>query len=371
MHGLKKLIVLFICCFALAACDSGNKTAVPAELPTQVLSVAKSNVPIVLNYIGITKSIADITIRARVEGFLKKKNYTEGKYVNRGDLLYVIDPRPFQVEVDLAQANVDSAKADAEFQQVELRRRAALVKKNFISQEEYDSQKATYDESVAAVEVAQANLETAKINLGYCYVYSPIDGIAGVRFYDVGNLVGVDGDTELLTVVALDPMFVYFAPSIDDFSLIMKYYDNMPFKIVATVPKFPDIKFEGKVDMINNQAEQSTSTIQMRALIKNPEKKLRPNIYVNVEVILSPSTPVIQIPSSATVNIQGSTFVYAVDSNNKVSMKEINVETTTKQTMIIESGLKVGDRIALNNLQNLRTGMTIKPLPPEQKKAAT
>lgn len=362
MHALHKFIALLIACFALAACDSNNTAVAPPTMSVQVEKIALSNVPIVLNYIGITKSIADITIRARVEGFLKKKNYTEGKYVQRGDLLYVIDPRPFQVAVDLAQANVDSATADAEYQQVELRRYAQLVKKNFVSQEDYDSQKATYDESAAAVEVAQANLETAKINLGYCYVYTPIDGIAGVRNYDVGNLVGVDGDTELLTVVALDPMFVYFSPSVDDFSLVMKYYKNMPFKVEATIPKFPDIKFEGQVDMINNQADQSTSTIQMRGLIKNPEKKLRPNIYVNVKVTLSPKTSVIQIPSNATLNIQGSTFVYVVDEKNKIAMKEINVETTTMDSMIIESGLKVGDRIVLNNLQKLKTGMTIKPI---------
>lgn len=362
MQNIIRCISLIFISFTLFGCDSGSTQQAPPPLPVHVAKVASSEMPVTLSYIGVTKSIADITITARIEGFLKKKNFTEGKFVEKGSLLYVIDPRPFQVAVDLSQANLDSARADSNYQLLELKRYAELVKKNFVSQEDYNNQQALYKESIASVEVAQANLETAKINLGYCYMYSPVDGIASVRNYDVGNLVGTTDKTDLMTVVTLDPMFVYFAPSTDDFSMILKYYDNMPFKVVATIPKFPDISFTGQVDMINNQANVDTSTIQMRALIKNPKKNLRPNIYVNVTMTLSPSVKVIQVPSSATFNIQGSTYIYLVDSKNKVESKQIMVSTRGADKLVVESGLKIGDTIVLDNLQKLRSGTTIKPI---------
>lgn len=360
MHTLIRILFVTVITWAITACDSDKTQQQAPKLPVNAMKIVNSSMPVVLNYIGITKSIANVGIRARVKGFLEKMNFTEGKFVERGSLMYVIDPRPYKAALDLAQANLDSSRANADYQKAELSRYADLVKKNFVSQEDYDDQKATYNEAVASVEVAEANVETAKIDLGYCYMYSPIDGIAGVRQYDVGNLVGTDGDTLLVSVVSLDPMFVYFSPSVQDFDMVMKYYKNMPFKVVATIPKFPDLKFEGQVDMINNEADQPTSTIQMRGLIKNPQKLLRPNIYVNVQLTLSPSQQVIKIPSSATYDMQGSTYVYVLDDKGNAQNREIQVAYSGSDYVVVQSGLKVGESLILNNIQKIHSNMPVK-----------
>ncbi len=358
MKRMLKLGLIILLATWLGACGP-DKQQKPQALPVDAEKIVKSNIPITLDYIGITRSVAGVDVVARVQGFLEQMLFTEGDYVKKGTLLYVIDPRPFRAVLASAKAALDKDIANMLFQKVEVQRKAKLVVKNYVSQEEFDNQKALYQEALAQVEVDKANVATAQINLSYCYMYSPVSGIAGNRQVDVGNLVGTNQDETLVSVVNLDPMFVQFSPSVEDFTQVIKYYENMPFTVNVTIPDFPKLSFNGKVDMIDNKADQDTSTILMRAAISNPKKLLRPGIYVNVSIVLAPKETVIKIPATAVVNMQGVNYVFLADSAHKAQLTRIDLGKTTNTFVVVTKGLKVGDVLITSNLQKLRSNIPV------------
>ncbi|MDF1796723.1 MAG: efflux RND transporter periplasmic adaptor subunit [Coxiellaceae bacterium] len=358
MKRILKLSLITLLAFWLAACDS-DKQPKPQAVPVGVEKIVKSNLPITLDYIGITRSVAGVDVVARVQGFLEQMLFTEGDYVKKGTLLYVIDPRPFRAELDSAKANLDKAIANMLYQKVEVQRKAKLVVENYVSQEEFDNQKALYQEALAQVEVDKASVQTAQINLSYCYMYSPVSGIAGNRKVDVGNLVGTNQDETLVSVVKLDPMFVQFSPSVEDFGQVIKYHNNMPFTVNVNIPDFPKMNFTGKVDMIDNEADQNTSTILMRAAISNPKKLLRPGIYVNVSIVLAPKETVIKIPATAVVNMQGVNYVFLADSTHKAQLTKVTISKMTSSYAVVDKGLKVDDILITSNLQKLRSNIPV------------
>ncbi len=359
MKWILKSILITLLASWLVACDS-KKPQKPQALPVDAVKIAKSQIPITIDYIGLTKSIAGVDVVARVQGFLEQMLFTEGAYVKKGTLMYVIDPRPFRAALDSAKANLDKAMADMEFQKVEVQRYADLVVQNYVSQEDYDNKKALYKESVAQVEIDRANIETAQINLSYCYMYAPVSGIAGTRRVDVGNLVGTSSNETLVSVIKMDPMFVEFSPSVEDFAKVLKYRSNMPYTVNVNIPDLPTMKFTGKVDLINNTVDQNTSTILMRAAISNPQKLLRPGVYVQVSVILQPKQTVITVPASALVNMQGVNYVFLADQKKTAQLTRVDVGKTTSSYAVITKGLKVGDILITSNLQKLRSNVPVK-----------
>ncbi len=350
--GFTLVCLLF---FFLSSCND-NKHNSPPKPQVSALKLQFSNVPVYKDYIGITQSIAAIGIKARVKGFLTQMEFIEGKAVKKNQLLFVIDPKPFEAKLNLAKGQLAKSIANRDYQQVQYQRLKKLVVKGDISQSNYDEVTARYGEALAQVEIDKANVEEAQINLGYCYMYSPIVGIVGNKFVDVGNLVGGTENTLLANVVQLDPIYIQFSPSVDDFSQLLTYRKNMPFKVEATFPYDKKLVFQGQVDLINNQAETSTSTILMRALIKNPQQLILPNIYMNVRIILSPSEKVLLVPTKAVVDTQGKRTVYVVSREGKIETRAISTEGEYQEQYIVKSGLEVNEVIVTSGLQKLQSG---------------
>lgn len=360
---------IFICAvffmgLILIGCKD-NKTVQNAAIPVSVIKIKTTNIPLKRTYIGITQSIAAVGIRARVEGFLTQKNFIEGKPVKKDQLLYVIDPRPFQAQLDLAKGQLAKSIANMEYQKVQYLRLKELVAKGDVSKTQFDETAAQYGESQAEVQVQKANVETAEINLGYCSMYSPIDGIIGEKFVDLGNLVGAGEKTLLVNVVQLNPIYVLFSPSVEDYGTFLKYRQNMPFNVVAVLPHDNKLVFKGKVDLVNNQADTPTSTILMRALIDNPDQLLLPGIYVNITLELTNADPSLLIPAAAVTESQGQRTVYLVNKNNQVEVSKIETSGMYQQQYIVTSGLKEGDLLIINGLQKIIPGEKV--IPQEQK----
>ncbi|KTD25714.1 HlyD family transporter secretion protein [Legionella lansingensis] len=342
----------------ITGCHQDKQPTAPT--PTvSAIKVVSSQIPIYKEYIGITQSIASVGIRARVEGFLTQMNFVEGKPVKKDQLLFVIDPKPFEAQLELAQGQLARSIADQEFQRVQFLRMKELVAKGDVSQSRYDEVRATYQEAEADVEVGRAKVEEAKINLSYCYMRSPIDGIIGERYVDVGNLVGGTKNTLLATVVKLDPMYVQFSPSVNDFGEFLKYRENVPFKVEVSLPQNKDLVFRGQVDLVNNQADVPTATILMRALIQNPEKLLLPGIYVDIKVILTEHGDVILIPSKAIMETQGEKSVYVINKENEVEVRTITTAAEYEDQSIVKSGLQIGDVIMTSGLQNVKPNQKV------------
>ncbi|STX51164.1 HlyD family secretion protein [Legionella busanensis] len=355
---LAEIALLFI---VITSCSDQKSSSVQPKLQVPVKEIKTSFIPIFKEYIGLTQSISSVDIRARVEGFLIKMNFVEGAIVKKNQLLFVIDPKPFEAQLNLAQGQLSRSIAEKEFQQLEFLRLKALVAKGDIAKARFDQVTALYREAIAQVDIQTAQVEQAKINLSYCSMYSPIDGIISHKYVDVGNLVGAGEKTLLANVVQLNPIYVEFNPSTSDFTELLKYRSNMPFKVEITLPNDKNTRFYGKVDLINNQVNVSTATILMRALIDNPKNLLLPGIYVDVKLILTNKSPAILVPIAAVMQNQEMRSVYIVTTNNKVQAKTVTVSGQIDENYIIISGLKDGDKVILSGLQKLQPGMEVIP----------
>lgn len=361
-HSVKLIYLLFAAFLAMLLGGCAEKPP-PAPPPPEVdvVILSETTVPIYKTYIGITQSVASVDIRARVKGFLIKMNFVEGKPVKKGQLLFIIDPKPFQAELDLAQGQLSQSIANREYQQVQYQRLKNLVAGGNVSKSDFDQISAKYAEAQAQVQVATANVEQAKINLGYTSMYSPIDGLISKKYVDVGNLVGGTENTVLANVVTLNPLYVEFNPSVEDFSEFLTYRENMPFPVEVTLPQNKDIVLKGKIDLINNQAAIPTSTILMRAVIENKDNLLLPGIYVNLRLSLNNKNKGLLVPMKAVIETQNQRTVYIVDKENRLESRIITISGQYGQQYLIKTGLKAGDKVIVSGLQKLKSGEAVNP----------
>ena len=353
--------MLMVLCTLIIGCKDSTKAKPPAP-SVPAIKITQSTIPIYKEYIGITQSMAAVGIRARVQGFLEKMNFTEGKPVKKNQLLFVIDQKPFIAQLELEEGNLAKSIADRDYQQVEYGRMKILVAKGDVSQANYDKVYAQYKAAVADVEITQAQVDTAKINLGYCSMYSPFDGIIGKKYVDVGNLVGGTENTLLANVVQLNPIYIEFSPSVSDFSDMLKYRANMPFKVKASMSHNTKLVFTGKTDLINNEADVPTSTILMRAIVDNPEQLLLPGIYINIQVELTDKEKAILIPAQAVIDVQGQQTVYVVNASNQVETRDITTTGQYQQQYIVQSGIAVNDIVITAGLQKIGPGEVVTPV---------
>lgn len=364
MNTIRHFSVLLICflCLLQSGCDFDKSTPPPPVLQVSVIKIQQTSIPVTKDYIGLTSSMSNVDIRARVQGFLQSFNFVEGTIVKKDQLLFMIDPASFKAAVDSAQGQLDESVANAAFDKLNAERQYILYKKQAVSEQDSDQATATYKAALGTIETNKANLEQAKINLSYCYVYSPITGMIGETQVDVGNLVGGSEATILANVVQLDPIYVSFNPSVNDYAEILKYKTDEPFKVEVTLPQQSDYLFKGKVDLINNQVATDTSTLLMRSEVNNPKNLLLPGLYVNVKLLLGTNTNAILVPAAAVVSDQSLQHVYTLNAKNEVVATRITSHMQYEDYLVVDSGLKPGDIVITNNLQKIRPGITVSPI---------
>ena len=353
----------FFAGFALSGCKKEKKHAYTPPAPTvSVEEVVLQTVPVHLKYVATTESVKTVDIRARVEGFLEKRRFVEGADVNKGDIIFVIEKAPYEAELEMSLAQLAKDKAALAFANDQVKRYKPLAEQDFVTQESLDDYVTQAREAAAAVKADLAQIKQNKLNLGYCTMYSPLNGRIGRTLVNVGNLVGAGGqDTKLATIVQLDPLYVYFSPSEKDLRLIMKYRQetDMPVDIILSDgTKHP---YPGKVDFIDNTADPKANTINMRVVISNPDKTLLPGIYVQADLFLCdvPDTPLIS--EKAIAEDQSGSYVYVVGKGNKVEKRIVEVGFVYNHQKIIWKGLKAGEKVIVGGLQMIRPGMTVQP----------
>jgi len=356
------LFILAVCTlFILTACDrNGSKAELPPGPTVIVAKAVQQTVPVFLDYIGLTQSVASVDIRARVEGFLQEQGFVEGTDVEKGQMLFIIDPRPFQASLKSAQGELSSNEANVDYWVAEEERMATLLKQQTISQEQYDQTLAQKREAEAAVVVSNANVETAQLNLAYATMNAPFAGRVSLKYVDVGNLVGGSEQTKLATIVELDPMYILFSPSEGEYLQIMDHMDADPLAVSVSVGSDPKLKFTGKINAVNNTVETSTGTILLRAIVDNPQEILLPGIYVNVRLHLT-QKPALLVPKQAVIAGQGTEYVFIVTADNKVQQTIVTTGQIYQDKQVITSGLNPEDTVIVHGLQNIRSGMTVTP----------
>lgn len=364
-----QLVVPFI--LLLASC--GKKEApVQAALEVPVTSVVQQDVRLESEYTGQTYGQSDIQINPRVDGTILSLNFKEGNLVSRGELLYTIDPLPYQAKVNeaagaLAEAQAGLARAKSDLDMI-----APLAKINAVSQRELVAAQAAYDASKAKIEAAQASLDNAKIELGYCSITAPISGLIGISKVRVGDYVRPGPLSVLNTISDLGDMRVRFTISEQEYLRIVREVNKENSELkgagqsislkLSDGSMYPQT---GKLSFADRQIDPTTGAMTLEAAFPNPDKLLRPGQYVKVVVVTDVRKNALLIPQRSVIEMQGISQVYLLGDSSKVDMKIIITGPTYKDAYLVEDGLAVGDKIAFGGTQLLRNGSVITPKPAE------
>ena len=365
------------------------KAKTPAAPVVEVALVDQRDVPIYGEWIGTLAGQVNADIKAQVTGYLLTLNYKEGSYVTKGQLLFEIDPRPFQAVLDqvkgqLAQSQAQLAQDEAQLataeanqlkSQLDVEKYGPLAKADAVSKQDFDNAvqtnlanqaqvkvaKATIDAAKAQIQASQAAVETALINLNFTRIVSPIDGIVGVAQAQVGDLVGTSTGT-LTTVSTLDPIRDYFSVSEQEYlALVKQFADSGPehWKLQLVLADGTTYSHPGEFYFANRQVNQNTGAIQLAALFVNPGNVLRPGQYGKVRAVLRVQRSALLIPQAAVTDQQGSYVVDAVGTDDRVAIRSVQVGERTGTMWMIEKGLQPGERVVVEGQQNLRTGMRV------------
>jgi membrane fusion protein (multidrug efflux system) len=360
LFALPVFLLLFSC--------TDKKTAPAAALEVPVTTVVQQDVRLESEYTGQTYGQSDIQINPRVDGVILSMNFKEGNLVTKGQLLYTIDPLPFQAKVHEAEADLASAQADLAKSKADLDMIEPLAKINAVSQRELVQAKALYEASQAQIKASEASLTNAKIELGYCRITAPIAGLIGISKVRVGDYVRPGPMSVLNTISDLGEMRVRFTISEQEFLRIYREVskDSSELKGVgrSISLKLSDgaiYQQTGKISFVDRQIDPTTGAMTFEAAFPNPDKLLRPGQYVKVLVVTDVRKNALLIPQRAVIEMQGISQVYLLGDSSKVHMKIITTGPTYKDAYVVEDGLAANDKIAFGGTQLLRNGTVITP----------
>src|SRR3989440_5914927 len=332
-----------------SGCNRANPQAAgPQMLPAPLVTVAKAqkqDVPLYLDEIGKSGGSESVTVTPQVGGRITERHFQDGADLTKGALLFVIDPRPYQAQLDSARASLAQAKAALALAKAHFARDEELVGSKAISKQDYDTKKNTVDVDLAQVESAEAALETAQLNLEYCYIHSPIQGRAGARLVDVGNVVQAN-TTGLLLIQRLDPIYADFTITERDLPNVQKEMTRGTLKTFVRLASDPEEHVRGgKLTFLDNTVQNGTGTVFLRATISNPDHHFWPGQFLNVRLVLATQKGAVLIPNQATQISQKGPFVYVVKPDNTADLRLVTLGQRQGDNVVITQGVAAGENV--------------------------
>ena len=372
---------------SLTSCEKRTLPPLP-PLTVSVTPVIEQSVFENRTWVGLLDGYQNADIRAQVSGYLISQNYKEGSLVKKDTVLFEIDPRPFQAALAQAQADYGKAVAQAQLSEITLGRQTELYKTKVISQQEYDTAYQNAAASTAQAAAAQAAVQSAQINLAYCTIKAPFDGIAGVAQAQIGDLVGPGGTATVLTQMSqVNPIKVNFSITEQEFlvaaPLIQELQNRTADKKEARISlkladgtEYPD---KGTFDFVNRQIDVSTGSIQITALFSNDNDLLRPGMFARVTAPVKQIPNALLVPQAAVVELQGNHLISIVGPDNVIQTRPVVIGFTEGQNQVILKGLQAGENVVVEGVEKVRPGMKVNtqpyqaPPPPkfEEAQAAT
>jgi len=358
---MKRAFACSLIVAVLAAC--GKKPAAAPPPPPVTFAVAESrDVPLTIDTFGNGVSITDVTFQAQVTGTLTRYAVPEGALVKEGDLIIEIDPAPYQAAVQEAQGNLDSARAQLANTQVTLERQQALFKTKTIDLADLQTAEANQLQAQGNMQTAEGELVNARINLGYCTIKSTVNGKAGIYLVDAGNLVTAN-TTKLINIQQIDPIYVEFTISENDFDKVRGYFQNGSLPVEAAIPGAPDAKIIGSLTFIDNAISSNTGTLALRAQFPNQDGRLWPGLFVNINLVLTTLKDAVVIPSPCVMIGQNGPYVFIVNDDNTVTLQLVTIRERRVDFVVIGDGLKVGQKVVTAGQLGLYNGAKITPSP--------
>ncbi len=358
------LLPMFLAGLLLFGC--GKEQKAPPQAPiVEVFEVTQKDVPVYGEWVGTLDGTVNATIRAQVQGYLIKQNYTEGDFVKKDQVLFEIDPRPFQAALEDTKAQLAQAEARWQTAKANLARIKPLAEQGAVSKKDLDDAVGTEESTRASVVSAKAAIEKAQLNLDWTKVTSLIDGVAGIAKAQIGNLVGPGSIEELTTVSTINPIKCYVSLSEQEYMRAMDRRSTQVGKvplnlILSDGSTYP---YKGEVAFADRQVDVRTGTIRVATIFPNPQNLLRPGMFSRVRAEMGIKKAALAIPQRAVSEVQGRYLVAVVYPENKVAIKAVKVGQWFGQLWVIDEGLKAGERVIAEGTQKVREGMVVSPKP--------
>jgi multidrug efflux system membrane fusion protein len=335
----------------------GGGAAGGGPVPVVAGKAEQQDVPIYLDGLGTVQAFNTVTVHSRVDGALVQVNFSEGQDVKTGDLLVVVDPRPYQ-------AALDQAKAQAALDEVTLKRQADLRARNVIAAQDYDT-------AVANAQKSQAAAEAAQVNVDYCSIKSPIDGRTGVRLVDIGNVVHAADQNGIVVITQLHPISVVFTlPEQNLQSILGAGAANGGLPVLALDRGNTTTLDQGKLAVVDNEIDQTTGTVKLKATFPNADLKLWPGKFVNARLILTTRKNATVVPSSVVQRGPQGTYAYVIKPDKTVEMRPIKVAQTENNQALIDSGLQPGEQVVVDGQYKLQPGARVELTTSQAQQAA-
>jgi len=351
------LSVLLIC--ILSACSS--KTPPPRKPPVPVTAgtAAQKTVPVQISAIGNVEAFSTVSVKSQIGGVLTRVHFREGQDVNKGDLLFTIDPRPYEAALKQAEANLSKDNAQLANSRKEVQRYAELVKKGYVAQEQYDQISTNAASFEAIVNADMAVVENARLQLKYCYIYSPISGRTGNLMANEGNLIKANADTAIVVINQVQPIYVTFSVPEQSLSEIKRYMSEGNLRVEAILSKEDEKPEQGVLTFIDNAVDLATGTIKLKGTFANKGKRLWPGQFVNAVLTLTSQPDAVVVPSQAIQTGQNGHYVFVIKTDLTVEDRPLLVGRTLNNETVIEKGLQAGEKVVTDGQLRLVPGAKV------------
>ncbi len=297
-----------------------------------------------------------VNVTPQVSGRIVERHFQDGENLRKGQLLFVIDPRPYKAQLDSAQATLAQTRAALELAKIQFSRDQEIINTRAISRQDYDTKKNTVDVDQAQVAAAEAALETARLNLEYCYIHSPIDGRAGARLVDAGNVV-LANTSSLLSIQRLDPIYATFTITERDLPEVQKQMARGGLKASVRIPSDQDtVARIGRIEFLDNTVQNGSGTVNLRATISNPDHHFWPGQFVDVKLVLTTEKAAVLIPNEATQISQQGPFVYVVKPDDTAELRPVKLGQRQGNDIVVTEGLAANERVVLAGQLLVRPG---------------
>jgi membrane fusion protein, multidrug efflux system len=357
--GLIVLMFSSVMFFAGCAKKDPPPMAPPAPLVTVVAAVSK-NVPLYLDEIGKSGASESVTVTPQVAGRITERFFEDGAQLKKDQPLFTIDPRPYRAQLDAAQAQLAQSRAALDLANSQLKMYASIANTRAVSQLDYETKKNTVALDEAQVQAAQATVENAKLNLEYCYIHSPINGRAGVRLVDVGNVVQAN-TTGLLLIQRLDPIYADFTITESDLPGVRREMTLGSLKVLVRIPSDPENGGRaGVLTFLDNSVQNGTGTVHLRATVSNQDHHFWPGQFVNVRLILATKAGAVLVPAQATQISQQGQFVYVVKSDGTAELRPVTVGQRQGDDVVVTKGLANGERVVVTGQLAVHPGAKVR-----------
>ncbi len=341
-----------------------------AVVPVTAGTAEAKTVPVYVRGLGTVQANYLVTVKSRVDGQIMQVFYRAGQDVKTGDRLLQIDPRPFQAALDQAQATEEKDAAQLAGAEVDLKRYAGLVGPGYQTKQAYDDQKALVAQLQATVKADQALVATDQLNLVYADVHAPIDGRAGVRLVDPGNLVQAAAATPLVTIAQIKPIFVDFPASQDQLDAIRQNQAKAPLTVLAFARDDKTELSQGRLSVINNQVDATTGTVELQGTFANTDERLWPGEFVNARLILSERENAITVPAPTVMQGPNGPYIYVIKPDDTVAHRDVQVASIQDGIAVITKGLAAGEKVVVAGQYRLTNGAKVREQPARSGTAA-